>query len=79
MTCFCIITVCHFTQHALGIVVIPIYSCEIAGGIRAYYCIARSSLEISYLHNLHNLRTFFYCKLTRALYNTLLEVFILHE
>jgi len=58
MTCFCVVAVCHFTQHALGIVVIPIYNCEIAGGIRACYCrIACSLLEISYLYNLHNLRT----------------------
>jgi hypothetical protein len=59
MTCFCIVAVSQFTQHALVIVVIPSYNCEIAGGIRAYYFIACSSLEISYLFNLHNLRSFF--------------------
>jgi len=60
MTYFCIVAVCHFTQHALGIVVIPIYDCEIAGGIRACYCrIACSLLEISYLYNLQNLLTLF--------------------
>jgi len=75
-SCFCIVTVSHFTYHTLGIVVLPSYNREIAGGIRAYYCIcvffARDILSVQFTQ----LTYVFYCQLTRAAYKTLLQVFI---